>query len=104
MWDADSMTSPDDPALPFPIRAGRYDVSPGLRPLAGEAIGVAPRLFRFDSAFSQHRRNKDACRTEPCPNKYVVTDADGFSPAIAGIAQSAKAADPRLSQPTTMPS
>lgn len=58
------MTLPP-PARYFPIRGGRYDVAPALRPLDtpfgnGE---VDRHVFQFDDRFPEYRANKLACRS-----------------------------------------
>ena len=58
------MTLPP-PACYFPIRGGRYDVAPALRPLDTPfGNGEADRqVFQLDDRFSECRSNKRACRS-----------------------------------------
>lgn len=68
------MTLPD-PARYFPLRSGRYEVTPGLRPL-GSSFGngdADARLFQIDTGFDRYRQNKLRCRMERL-DKYVVFD------------------------------
>jgi dimethylamine monooxygenase subunit A len=63
------------PARYFPIRNGRYDVTPGLFPLA-QSFGngaMDGQLFQIDREWSRYRTNKDICRAERF-NKYVCYD------------------------------
>jgi len=67
------MTLPP-PARYFPIRGGRYDVAPALRPLGtpfgnGEADS---HVFQLDHRFSEYRANKLACRSAP-PGRHRYT-------------------------------
>jgi hypothetical protein len=73
------------PACYFPIRNGRYDVTPGLFPLAQDfGNGVADtRLFQIDREWPRYRANKLACRAERI-GKYVCYD--DFSPPVAAAA------------------
>lgn len=63
-----------EPARYFPIRNGRYEVSPGLRPLGAPfGNGAADaRLFQIDRQFPIYRENKRRCRSERL-DKYLVT-------------------------------
>lgn len=71
------------PARYFPVKNGRYDVSPGLRPLAPADLGngaTDARLFQVDPGWPLFRTNKQACRAERL-DKYVLVD--DFSPPVA---------------------
>lgn len=70
------------PARYFPIRGGRYDVSPGLFPLTTDfGNGAADtHLFQLDNEFARYRDNKEACRAERF-GKYVCQQE--FDPEIA---------------------
>jgi dimethylamine monooxygenase subunit A len=73
------------PARYFPIRNGRYEVTPGLFPLAQDfGNGAADaRLFQIDRDWPRYRANKLACRAERF-EKYVCYD--DFTPAVAAAA------------------
>lgn len=73
------------PARYFPIRGGRYDVSPGLFPLTTD-FGNGPvdgHLFLLDNEFPRYRANKLACRAERF-DKYVCQQ--DFTPRTAATA------------------
>jgi len=60
------------PARYFPIRGGRYDVAPALRPL-GTPFGngaADEQVFQLDDRFPEFRENKLRCREER-PGKHV---------------------------------
>jgi len=62
------------PARYFPIRSGRYDVAPALRPF-GTPFGNAAadeHAFQLDNEFPRYRANKLECRLER-PGKHVAT-------------------------------
>lgn len=66
------------PARYFPPRHGRYEVSPGLKPL-GTPFGnglADDRLFPFDSDFPRFRRNKLRCRAERLDKYVCFSDYD----------------------------
>lgn len=72
------------PAPPryFPIRNGRYDVAPALRPL-GTDFGngdMDARAFQIDRRFPEFRENRLRCRRER-PGKYVARQ--GYSEEVA---------------------
>lgn len=70
----DRAASLPSPAHYFPIRGGRYDVSPGLYPLQ-HAFGNGPadsHLLQIDTQFPRYRANKIACRAERF-GKYVCS-------------------------------
>jgi hypothetical protein len=64
------------PARYFPIRGGRYDVAPALRPL-GTSFGngeVDRHVFQLDDRFDGYRANKIACRgASPGKHRYSAT-------------------------------
>lgn len=58
--------SPQSPAAYFPLRSGRYTVTPSLHRL-GTDFGNGERdacLFQFDREFPRFRENKRRCRSE----------------------------------------
>jgi hypothetical protein len=62
------------PAQYFPIRNGRYEVSPGLHPL-GKDFGNGPTdglYFQFDDQFSEYRQAKLAARLESLPKYFQI--------------------------------
>lgn len=63
------------PARYFPIRSGRYDVAPALRPFGTPfGNGEADRhAFQLDNEFPRYRANKLACRLER-RGKHVATE------------------------------
>jgi hypothetical protein len=70
------------PARYFPIRNGRYDVAPALRPF-GTSFGnglADEQVFQLDCRFAEYRANKLACRVSR-PGKHVA--ADDLGPHIA---------------------
>lgn len=72
------------PARYFPIRNGRYDVTPGLFPLAQDFGNgtVDARLFQVDREWPRYRENKLTCRAERF-GKYVCFDDFGTPVAAA---------------------
>jgi hypothetical protein len=78
------------PARYFPIRGGRYDVAPALRPLGTPfGNGEADRLvFQLDDRFSEYRANKLACRSAaPGRHRYagdLEPEAAGHAAAFLG--------------------
>ena len=80
-WHTISVSAINDtPLLPaparyFPIRGGRYDVSPGLFPLNTDFGNgeVDSQLFQIDNEFPRYRANKMACRAERF-DKYVCQE------------------------------
>src|SRR5688572_8001412 len=75
------------PARYVPIRGGRYDVAPALRPF-GTRFGNGPadeRAFQIDSRFQEFRENKLRCRGER-PGKYIAA-GDYQEPVAAAAAR-----------------
>ncbi len=75
------------PARYFPLKSGRYEVTPGLKPL-GAPLGngdADAHLFQIDTGFSRYRENKLRCRAERL-GKYVVFD-DFTLPVAAAVAR-----------------
>jgi hypothetical protein len=70
------------PAQYFPIRNGRYDVAPALRPFgASFGNGVADeQVFQLDAELADYRANKLECRAGR-PGKHVATE--GLEPPVA---------------------
>ena len=70
------------PARYFPIRGGRYDVAPALRPLGtpfgnGAADG---HVFQLDDQFPHYRANQLECRLEPGEkHRYLGDLGEGAS-------------------------
>lgn len=64
------------PASYFPIRNGRYEVSPGLYPLASDfGNGLQDKkTFQLDNQFQMYYQQKLACRNEDL-KKYFVTQS-----------------------------
>ena len=74
------------PARYFPIRGGRYDVAPALRPLGtsfgnGEADG---HVFQLDDQFPLYRANQLECRLEPGEKHRYLGDL-GEAASAAGV-------------------
>jgi heme-dependent oxidative N-demethylase alpha subunit-like protein len=83
------------PARYFPIRNGRYEVAPNLRPLGTDfGHGAADgRVFQIDWDFPRYRENKLRCRAERL-SKYV--GLQDLKPTVA--AASARFVAARLAQ------
>lgn len=73
-----------EPATYFPIRGGRYDVAPALRPF-GNPFGngdADARMFQLDNRFPEYRANKLGCRSDR-PGKHT-----GVADLRPGVARS----------------